>query len=225
MSQKSEILPAVMPKTFDDLERQVECVLPFTTAIQIDVMDGVFVGKRSWPFTTGEVPEVLPNAEEIFYEVHLMIDNPYDIGAAFISVGAKRIIAHIEVFDDVAAARACLCSWRALGAEVGISLLLDTPLERITPLLDEKIVDMVQVMSIAQIGVQGNPFDERAYSRLEELRLAYPWLMLAVDGGVSETNIRALKEAGASHFGVGSAILNARDPQAAYEHLCDSIKE
>ena len=71
-------------------------------------------------------------------------------------------------------------------------------------------------MSIGKIGAQGQPFDESVFSRIEELHATYPDMMVAVDGGVAESNVEALTRAGANRLCVGSAISKAEDPAAAY---------
>jgi pentose-5-phosphate-3-epimerase len=74
-------------------------------------------------------------------------------------------------------------------------------------------------MSIAQLGKQGAAFEPRIIPRIEELRAMYPSTTIAIDGGVSEKNIAELVRAGATRFGVGSAISKASDPKVAYENL------
>jgi thiamine monophosphate synthase len=74
-------------------------------------------------------------------------------------------------------------------------------------------------MSVATIGAQGAPFDSRAIGRIRDLHERLPDLPLAVDGGVSVVNIDSLVEAGATGFSVGSAIMRAPDPAAAYTEI------
>ena len=112
---------------------------------------------------------------------------------------------------------------RSNGAQAGISLVLDTPLTSIQSLVASHEVDMVQVMSIARIGVQGSRFDDRAYERIRALRAQFPELPIAVDGGVAQDNAALLVAAGATHLGVGSAIVKSPDPAAAYEEICATL--
>ena len=73
-------------------------------------------------------------------------------------------------------------------------------------LIGEGLFDFVQVMGIAEIGYQGEPFAEAALGRIRELRQAFPDLVMSVDGGVSSDTIVRLVEAGAQRFVSGSAI-------------------
>ena len=61
-------------------------------------------------------------------------------------------------------------------------------------------------------------------ARIRELHDTYPALAIAVDGGVGEANIAKLAQAGATRFGVGSAITKTPDPAAADEALLAMAK-
>jgi pentose-5-phosphate-3-epimerase len=109
--------------------------------------------------------------------------------------------------------------WRLSGArEIGIAVLMDTPLSAIMPYAS--LCDEILVMTIATVGKQGIPFDERGIARVRELRERLPRMTIAADGGISEKNIHQLAEAGASRFCIGSAIEKQSDPAAAYTQLC-----
>lgn len=220
-----------MPDTLAELEQQAETVSAFTDAAQIDVMDGVFVPPMSWPYTEGGWHELealsqpnrgLPHANTLHYVAHLMVDEPEELGVLLVRSGVRRVIGHIETMGHTNDARRILQMWRSIGAETGISLLLDTPLSDIVDVIPE--VNVVQVMSIAEIGYQGHAFDERAYTRIRELRKAYPKLTISVDGGVSRENAAALVKVGANRLNVGSAIMKSDNPKKAYQDLLHSIK-
>lgn len=213
-------MPALMAGDWKTLLAKIDAVRDVARVVQVDVMDGVFVSPRSFPYTEISLNvSAFPYGDILFYEVHLMVQDPQDIGSTFIRAGAKRIIGHIESFDSVDAARRCLRHWRAEGVQAGISLLINTPLAAITPLIESGDVDVVQVMSIAEIGYQGHPFDERAIERVRALRKQYPELTISVDGGVSKENARTLVDAGADILCVGSAILKSKNPHKAYAEL------
>ena len=225
--ERVEILPALMPDSFEHLGALAATVSAFAPSAQIDIMDGEFVPSVSWPYSEhaqlAEVGRVrLPRWEHIAYEVHLMVADPRDAGTLFARAGARRILGHIETLGHVNDALETFRQWRDAGAhEVGASLLLDTPVSELHGLMDA--IEVVQVMSIARVGYQGNPFDERAIDRIRALRAQYPHIDIAVDGGVSEENAAALVRAGANRLSVGSAIMRAKDPASAYVALRDSV--
>jgi len=223
-----EIIPDnTCPPDFAELSRRSKEFAEFSPRVQLDVGDGAFVPARSWPYGEGQLSELkvladrsegLPYAEKILYEAHIMAQKPQEVGVLLARAKAQRIIGHIETFASANEARDALAAWRSAGAkEVGFSLLLDTPLSVVAPLVSE--CDVVQLMAIAKLGYQGAQFEPRIFDRIREVRAAYPDLIVEIDGGVSESTIADLVRAGATRFSVGSAISKAIDPKAAYEHL------
>jgi len=101
--------------------------------------------------------------------------------------------------------------------EVGIALLPSAGIEVLTRY--DGLYDFVQVMGIARIGFQGEPFDDQALALVRKLREQYSDMVIQVDGAVSMDNIRALVDAGASRLVVGSAIFRAEDPVGAVKQL------
>jgi ribulose-phosphate 3-epimerase len=215
------------PADLTELTRRNAEFSEFAPEVQLDVSDGLFSPVTSWPYAGGQwealeemaaAGEKLAHSERVYYEAHLMVQEPIPLGTLLARAGCRRIMPHIESFSDEVEARAAFAAWRAAGAEeVGLSLLIDTPLERVDELVDECAV--VQLMSIGRIGAQGQPFDDRALSRVEELHAKYPMLLVAVDGGISESNVEILVRAGANRLCVGSAISRAPSPADAYEKM------
>jgi ribulose-phosphate 3-epimerase len=222
-TSKAEIIPAIMPTNRDELFELAEQVSIFANAVQLDVMDGAFAHGISWPLKTEDFVDLsLPYSEKIVWEVHLMVKNPYELGELFIKAGAKRIIAHMEVFKNSDEAREAFDVWHSAGAQVGASILLDTPISVIEDVVYD--VEVVQIMGIAEIGAQGHPFEERAIARVQELHNRFPQIKIAVDGGIKKENASELVSAGATRLCVGSAIMKTTDPKLAYEELSKSLQ-
>lgn len=223
-----EIIPTnTCPPDLAELSKRSEFFAQFSEWVQLDISDGMFTSERSWPYGEGQWAELealaddpskLPFAGDLKYETHLMVEEPREIGLRLAEAGVRRVIGHVEAFADEKEIHTALDAWRSAGAlEVGLAILLDTPLPVLEPMIPA--CNVVQVMSIATLGRQGASFDQRAIVRIEELHARYPELLISVDGGVSENNIAELVRAGARRFGVGSAITKAADPKAAYEKL------
>ena len=73
------------------------------------------------------------------------------------------------------------------------------------------MVDFVQCMGIANIGFQGEEFDERVLNQIKELRSQYKELIISVDGSVNEITAPLLVKAGANRLVIGSAVMNSYD--------------
>ncbi|TSC87255.1 MAG: ribulose-phosphate 3-epimerase [Parcubacteria group bacterium Gr01-1014_8] len=209
-----EIIPTVVPASLDDVVN-ARAKNHFASGLHIDAADGSFAPNTTW---VPNPEEKIPDAGTSVYEAHLMVDNPLSTGLAFVRAGVKRIIGHVEAFSNAESAREALHMWKKAGAsEAGLGVLLDTPLDSLEPYLE--FCDVVLFMSIATIGVQGIPFDERGIGRVKEFHKKNPRITIAVDGGVSEKNIKKFARAGATRFSVGSALVKSEDPVGMYNKL------
>lgn len=220
-----EIIPAVLPATFEDLEGTLSRLRGIAPLVQIDVVDGIFAPNRTWPYSdqssfepiaTGE--KGLPLWEEFEFEVDSMAARVEKSAMQWVSAGVSRIIIHVES-QDASQAVAALQRERggALGLQVGLALSIETPLSALDAYAD--MFDYVQLMGIARIGFQGEALDERVYERIASLRAMHPDGTIQIDGGVKLENAPRLKDAGVNRLVAGSAILNAPDPRAAYRAL------
>lgn len=229
--QEIIILPTnTSPETLDDLKKWSEKYHGISPWIQLDISDGDFVPALSWPYRDetqwkelqdmGNHTTQLPDVTTTNYEVHLMVRKPLEVGIELAKAGVKRIIAHREVFLSPQDYFETAEKWKKAGAqEVGLAILMDTSLEQYEAFVPA--CDVVMLMSIPRLGFQGAPFDERVYEKIAALHRAHPALPIAIDGGVSKSNIAQLKSNGATRFGVGSAISKADNPQEAYHQLLE----
>ena len=76
---------------------------------------------------------------------------------------------------------------------------------------------MILCMSI-EPGYSGQPFMSAAYGRIEELATLVE-IPIQVDGGVGETNAKAVRAAGAALLVAGSAVFADPDPAGAYVRI------
>ena len=230
-----QIIPTCIPQNAEDLQAKILQVKAFSNAIHIDIDDGVFTPEISWPFqknvskagnkkgSVGKMDtldiHVVKTVDNFFMQIHLMVSDGREAGEKFIKAGAQSIILHVEsAITPFAAFTDTLGAWSMLGVEeIGIALLLDTPLEKLDPLLP--FCDFIHVLSVASIGAQGAMFDPRAIDRVKEIRDRFPSHAISVDGGISLDNIADLVKAGATRFAVGSAIVKASDPAKTYREL------
>lgn len=208
-----EIVPTVVPESLKDVIDVVERYKSFATRIHVDVADGVFAPNTTW---TPQDGEMLPPGME--YEIHMMVADPHQTGLAYAKAGAHSLIGHVEAFGGAENAKTAYDAWRAAGiTEVQAAALFQTKVEDLGEYAS--ISDLVLLMTIASIGVQGIPFEEEGIARIAKFHELYPDTRIAVDGGVSGKNIERLVRAGATHCCAGSAISRAEDPATAYAAL------
>jgi len=213
------IIPAVIPTSRHHLEVTVDLFASFSDTCQVDVVDGVFDDSVSWPFNVEEqLVETLKTVrfDELAVELDLMVQNPEETLDVWLSTKPTRIIVHVESthkLDEI------IKHASTHGYQLGLAFGNDTDLALLQE-VDMAGVDIVQLMGIAEIGEQGNPFDERVLERIKIVKDMFPNLPVSIDGGVSLDAITRLKKAGADRFVSGSAILKSPEPSRAYKDLC-----
>ena len=217
-----EIIPTnTCPPDFSELTKRSEAFSKYAEQIHLDVDDAKFAPVLSWPYFPGQWDELnrpLPFADLVRYEAHLMVNDPFEIGKQLAHAGCFRILGHFEAFDSDDSIVHAFSAWKAAGAsEVGLSVLIDTSLEKLYGVVSA--CNSILLMSIATLGAQGASFDNRIFERIATLHAMYPDLLIAVDGGVNESNIEALARAGATRFCVGSGISKSPDPAEMYKRL------
>jgi ribulose-phosphate 3-epimerase len=174
----NEIIPAVLGKTLEVFQAELDYIPPEIPLIQIDVLE-----EDVW---------VEPKRA---FEAHLMVADPDATVDKWLERGAERIISHM-LTDKILSLRGQV----KLG--LGVEMVVD--LESIWESVPK--VDFVQLMSIAEIGEQGHPLDERIFDRIKLCKEKFPSVPVSIDGGVNVTNYKKLLEAGADRLVVGSGF-------------------
>ncbi len=206
----SPIVPAIIPNSVADLAATIHS-LGHVPELHVDVVDGQFVPFRSWPYITPDSPvSALSVLAPYTLEVDLMVEDPVTAAADWIGVGADRLVFHVEAVS----VDAFKVFAETTAVTVGISALNSTPFSVLEAYLP--FADFVQVMGIAAIGAQGQPFDERGLERIVALQTQYPQLSLSLDGSVNGDTLPRLLTLGLDRYIMGSAIVKADDPAAAY---------
>lgn len=218
-----EIVPAVLPKNFKDLEKHLAAVRPGTSGArmaQIDVVDGYFAHNRTWPYrdesTFAKIVEDekgLPYWEEFDFQFDLMIDRPETRVTEFVRAGASHIILHARSLEVLPAFEKLIGlreDYGTFSIKAGVALLPTAQPDELEPF--EAQFDFVQVMGIVRVGFQGEPFDKHAIYLIERIRHRYPELIIQVDGAVTMENANILAKAGANRLVVGHDVWNAGDP-------------
>jgi|SRR3989344_5792383 len=219
-----EILPAILPRDYDDLAACLGALRGVTSVVQVDVVDGIFAPRVTWPYNDmGRFHRILaeeeglPFWEDFSFEADLMVQSARRDAEGWVTVGASRVVIHVES-PDAGEALTYLRSVRegTFGIETGVALSLETPLEELKKY--EGMYDYVQLMGIAHIGRQGEELENQIYARIQELRRSYGGT-ISIDGGVKASAAHALVAAGATRLIAGSAIIRAEDPREAYDEL------
>ena len=208
-----EVIPSVVAHNLEELNQKINILENFSPWAHLDVTDGRFAANLTWQ-NCGDL-EIL--AGRIKIEAHLMIEKPEEALTEWRRV-ADRVIVHAEATDYL---DEMVEGTTSSGPELGVALLLETPLEKITKLLPQ--IKFVHLMSIEKIGYHSEPFNDKIIGKIEALRHLAPSAVVSVDGGVNANNLPRLMAAGAQRFIVGSAIWGRSAPGLAFEKLVKII--
>jgi ribulose-phosphate 3-epimerase len=226
---KKEVVPAIIPKDFENLAEEIDLVADLVDWVQIDVLDKKFAPTISWPYNKKDEDkwqqiinqdEGLPRWKDVNFEVDLMVEDQMSAAEDWINAGASRLIGHIESLLDEDIEK--FKSFRKeFDVEIVFSLEPSTDNSVIEPHLDD--IDGVQFMGNDKIGYHGVQLDEKVLEKVRDLRAKKPNMPIGIDIGVNFDTATALAEAGVTRFSSGSLILNADNPKEAIEKLKDLI--
>lgn len=203
MTRIYRLSPSILSADFSKLGEQVR-ILEDAGApwLHIDVMDGQFVP----PVSFGDVVirSVRP-VSKMFFDVHLMVTEPDRFVDDYAKAGADMFTVHAE---------ACAHLDRTLqhihesGMKAGVALNPATPLQVLDYVLDK--VDMVLIMTVNP-GYGGQKYIPSMTAKIRDLRrkldeAGYPDLPIEVDGGINDSTIDTVLDAGASVIVAGSAV-------------------
>ncbi len=238
----TEVLPAIIPESYEDLSFKMSVVKGIVKLVQIDICDGRFVPSKSWPYVgdnennfekiTTQEDEGFPFWNNMDFEADMMVKNPEEVADKWIKAGAKALVLHIEsspkILELVKDLRKTYgyAGDSIASIEIGIAINISTPNEELDVFLQANPegqipVDFIQFMGIDKIGFQGQEFDDRVYEKISDLRNKYPNITISVDGGVSFENYKDLVKAGANKLISGSAIYESENIKEAWQEMSE----
>lgn len=202
------IIPAILPKTKEELEQKLAQIAPYTKWVHLDFADGRFVENTSLSWHD---ISFLP--QELLYEFHLMIFEPEHSIDHYLALKPKRLWLHIE---SSKAFPAIFEKAEAHEVEVGVAANPETPVEDITVFV--KQAPRVLIMTIHP-GKTGQPFLPEGLTKVEALRAQFPQALIGIDGGVTRETIVRAAAAGANHFVSSSYIFHSTSIPTALSQL------
>ncbi|MBQ1312520.1 MAG: ribulose-phosphate 3-epimerase [Blautia sp.] len=212
--------PSILSADFNRLGDQMRILQESGIEIvHIDVMDGIFVPSISFGMP---VIRSIRKESSLFFDVHLMIQEPERYIQEFVSCGADSITVHQEACRDLAGT---IRKIKEANVKAGVSVKPETPVKSILPVLPE--VDMVLIMTV-QPGFGGQKYLPECTEKIREVRALIRengyHADVQVDGGINDSTLRTVVEAGANYLVAGSYLFG-EDLQGNVRRAQDKLQE
>lgn len=204
------IIPGILEKTIEKIQKKILIVENQVDLIQIDVADGILVSGKTFL----DLEKLASINSKAKLEIHLMVQNPHKYVMKLENV--EKYLSQVEsdhVFDFIAKSK-------ELGYKTGLSLSPDTPNHVLEPYLEQ--IDYVQFMGVIP-GAQGKPFEPKVLEKIKEFKLLHPRIETQIDGHMNQEAITTIKPLDITHFVVGSDIFNDVDPVSKLKVLQECL--
>ena len=207
------ISPSILSCDFANLERDIKKVEPYVSWIHIDVMDGHFV-----PNISIGIPVIksIRKITNLFFDTHLMIENPEKYIDAFTVAGADLITVHYEATKEKTPE--IIKQIKTKGKKAGLSIKPKTNPDEIKDYID--LCDLILIMTV-EPGFGGQKFIENCAHKIPLIKKIShnKNLIIQVDGGINDETGKLCKSLGANSLVAGNYIYNSEDIKKAIESL------
>lgn len=197
-----KLAPSILSADFSKLGEEISKIEKYGADwVHIDVMDGMFVPNISFGIP---VIKSIRKTTNMFFDVHLMIEEPGRFVKDFADAGADMITIHYEADRHIDRTISYI---KSLGVKAGVALNPGTPVSVLEDLIEK--LDMVLIMSVNP-GFGGQKYIEYCGKKIKAVKEMKDNrnkdLFIQVDGGIDASNVKQVIGFGANAIVAGSAV-------------------
>lgn len=209
------VAPSLLGADFSNLQKEVElCNNSKAEWLHLDIMDQQFVPNLS--FGPGLVKSIRSHSD-LFFDVHLMVSNPFDMLKPFIDAGANGISFHIEATESrfTFPPKILINMIKKNNLKCGLAIKPKTPFSILKKYLE--FIDYIVVMSV-EPGFGGQSFIPSTIDKISEIngylidQNMRDKIMIQVDGGIKLENYKDVISAGGDILVAGSQVFQSQNP-------------
>ncbi|NTU46008.1 hypothetical protein HGA88_00080 [Candidatus Roizmanbacteria bacterium] len=204
------IIPALLVKTKEELQKQITTVSPYFSTVQIDIADGTFV-----PNKTLSIQNVLETCslspKGIVFDFHLMVVDyrkalqELKIFSPLISIG--NIFLHSKLAPPLEQLK-----FECNNLTIGLAINPEEQIDDLAVQYTLSSIPFLQIMTVNP-GFQGGSFLSDSLYKIEQLKKHDYRSPIYVDGGINDRTISQImqKKYRPNYLCVGSYLSNAGD--------------
>lgn len=204
------VIPGILETAQESAIRELKLLGSIAPKIQLDIADGLLVDGKTF-LDLAFLVDLDINAE---VQLHLMVQKPEEL-IATLPPTISDVCTHAESFiyrpQNIDGYFDLL---KTKEIKIGLCFNLQTSFSDFTDWI--KRCDYVQLMAINP-GGQGRAFESTVLDKITEFKMSFPHIPLQVDGGMDQTTLELVAEAGADAVVIGSQIFKSPDPLQTYK--------